>query len=61
MFGFIPISEQAVKERAKAEALTVENDKNAANIDYIAMMCDVDLGDDDTDGDEGTREEGEAE
>ena len=46
MFGFIPISEQAVKERAKTAALTVENEKNAANIDYIAMMCDIDLDND---------------
>ena len=41
-------------------ALVEELNKSKATIDYLAMMCDVDLGDDDTD-DEVAREEGEAE
>lgn len=43
MFGFIPAAEQAVRERAKSEALAEQNNKTAANVDYIAMMCDIDL------------------
>ena len=43
MFGFIPAAEQAIRERAKAAALEETNNKVAANVDYIAMMCDVDL------------------
>lgn len=43
MFGFIPASEQAIRERAKNAALTEATNKNAANVDYIAMMCDIEL------------------
>lgn len=53
MFGFIPASEQAIRERAKNAALAEVTSKNAANVDYIAMMCDIDLdGDADTITDE---------
>lgn len=45
MFGFIPAAEQAIRERAKNEALTEANNRTAANVDYIAMMCDIDLDD----------------
>lgn len=48
MFGFIPASEQAIRERAKNAALAEATNKNAANVDYIAMMCDINL-DSDTD------------
>lgn len=48
MFGFIPASEQAIRERAKNAALAEATNKNAANVDYIAMMCDIEL-DSDTD------------
>lgn len=59
MFGFITASEQAIRERAKNAALTEATNKNAANVDYIAMMCDIDLDADiETTTDE--REEGEA-
>lgn len=57
---FVPASQQIIRERARNAALVEELNKSKATMDYIAMMCDVDLGDD-TDGDEGTREEGEAE
>ena len=43
MFGFIPAAEQAIRERAKNEALTEANNRTAANVDYIAMMCDIEL------------------
>ena len=43
MFGFIPAAEQAIRERARNEALTEASNKTAANVDYIAMMCDIDL------------------
>lgn len=55
MFGYIPAAEQAVKERARNAALMEASNRNAANIDYIAMMCDVDI---DTDADETNGEEG---
>ena len=43
MFGFIPAADQAIRERAKAAALEEANNKVAANVDYVAMMCDVEL------------------
>lgn len=59
MFGFIPASEQAIRERAKNAALTEANNKIAANVDYIAMMCDVEL--DTAEVDENGKESGENE
>lgn len=59
MFGFIPAAEQIVRERAKSAALAEANNKLSANLDYIAMMCDIDI-DNDTDADnrgEGTDNE----
>lgn len=43
MFGYISVKEQLIKERQKSAALKVENDRNATNIDYIAMVFDVEL------------------
>lgn len=43
MFGYISVKEQLIKERQKSAALKAENDRNAANIDYIAMVFDVEL------------------
>ena len=43
MFGYISVKRTAHKERQKSAALKVENDRNAANIDYIAMVFDVEL------------------
>lgn len=43
MFGYISVKDQLIKERQKSAALKVENDRNAANIDYIAMVFDVEL------------------
>ena len=43
MFGYIPAAEQIVRERAKSAALEAANGKLAADLDYVAMMCDVEL------------------
>ena len=44
---YISLNEQIIKERQKNALLHAEAKKNAADIDYIAMMCDVELGTDD--------------
>ncbi len=46
MFEHITAGEQAVRANKKNEALTAANDKIVANVDYIAMMCDIELDDD---------------
>lgn len=46
MFGYVSTREQIIKERQKNADIEQRNEKNAANIDYLAMMCDVDLEDD---------------
>ena len=43
MFRYIPLREQVMEERRKNAALQARADKNACDIDYIAMMCDVEL------------------
>ncbi len=58
MFGFISAAEQAIRERVKVEALEEANNRVAANVDYVAMMCDVDL-DTETE-DDNEEEEGES-
>lgn len=45
MFKYIPIAKQMIKERAKNVRNAQENARNAANIDYLAMMCGVELSD----------------
>ncbi|MDO4562224.1 MAG: hypothetical protein Q4C12_00160 [Clostridia bacterium] len=40
---YLSLKDQLLKERQKNAALTAEADKNTADIDYIAMMCDVEL------------------
>lgn len=42
---YISIRESLLAERRKNAALRAETDKNTANIDYIAMMTDVELTD----------------
>lgn len=49
MFRYIPLKEQVMEERRKNAVLQAQADKNASDIDYIAMMCDVEL---DTDGEQ---------
>lgn len=41
---YLSLKDQLLKERQKNAALTAEAAKNTADIDYIAMMCDVELG-----------------
>ena len=43
MFRYIPLKEQVMEERRKNAALKALSDKNTSDIDYIAMMCDVEL------------------
>ena len=43
MFRYIPLKEQVMEERRKNAALKALLDKNSSDIDYIAMMCDVEL------------------
>ena len=40
---YISLEEQIIKERQKNAALAAQARQNAADIDYIAMMCDVEL------------------
>lgn len=48
MFEFIPICKQLIKQRNKAVQAEQDNERNKANIDYIAMMCDVELSEPET-------------
>ena len=54
MFRYIPLKEQVMEERRKNAALKALLDKNTSDIDYIAMMTDVELdtGSDETEEDE---------
>lgn len=49
MFGMKTIKEQALDLRCENAKLKTVLDKTNADIDYIAMMCDVEL---DTDGEQ---------
>lgn len=40
---YLSLKEQLLKERQKNAALGAEAAKNTADIDYIAMMCDIEL------------------
>lgn len=51
MFKYIPIEEQIVKKQSEINKVSVEEAKNRADIDYIAMMCDVELETEDEKGD----------
>lgn len=43
MFKYIPVEEQLAKKQSEINKVSVEEAKNRADIDYIAMMCDVEL------------------
>ena len=45
MFKYIPIEKQLVEENNKNAQLKAENAVLSANVDYLAMMCDVELDD----------------
>jgi hypothetical protein len=46
MFKYISVEEQLIKEKKKNAQLRAENAELAANVDYLAMMCDVELDED---------------
>ena len=46
MFKYIPLEQQAVEAQKKNGQLAAENEKLKSDIDYLAMMTDVDLDDD---------------
>jgi hypothetical protein len=43
MFEFISAADQLVRERATNAANAANNTKIAADLDFVAMMCGVDL------------------
>lgn len=43
MFKYKTISEQLIEERKKNHLLSVKIEKLLSDMDYIAMMCDVEL------------------
>lgn len=43
MFRYTSLREQILLERQKNTVLRAQADKNAADIDYIAMMSDIEL------------------
>lgn len=47
MFKYISIKKQIIEERNKNAVLRSTNAELTANVDYIAMMCDVELDNDD--------------
>ena len=51
MFKYIPLEKQIAIERSKNAKLKAENIKLKGDLDYIAMMTDVEL-DDDTESEE---------
>ena len=45
MFGFLTSKQQLIKVMHDTEVLQTQQKKTSANIDYIAMMADVELED----------------
>lgn len=43
MFEYIPIEKQIAHAVAESQAAATMAERNAANVDYIAMMTDVEL------------------
>lgn len=43
MFKYVPLAKQILDEHRENARLKAENQKHAADIDYIAMMCGVEL------------------
>lgn len=46
MFKYIPLEQQIALERQKSAKLKAENAKLKADLDFVAMMCDVELDND---------------
>lgn len=42
---YISFNKQLLKQQKENEQLKIENEKRSADIDYIAMMCDIELED----------------
>lgn len=51
MFRYTSLREQILLERQKNAVLKAQAEKNAADIDYIAMMSDIELDSGETEGD----------
>lgn len=45
MFKYIPVKKQIIEERNKNAVLRSTNAKLIANMDYLSMMCGVELDD----------------
>lgn len=43
MFKYIPVKKQIIEERKKNAVLRSTNAELAANVDYLSMMCGVEL------------------
>lgn len=43
MFRYLSIMQQLIRARAENQRLTDESLKNTANLDYLAMMCGVEM------------------
>lgn len=52
MFRYISLQQQLIDERKKTAVLKAKTDRNAADIDYIAMMSDIELDAGETEGSE---------
>ena len=52
MFKYKTLKEQIIHERKRNTRMTQELLKKSADIDYIAMMCDIDLDEESEDLDE---------
>ena len=52
MFKYTSLRDQLIEERNKNIALKAQADKNASDIDYIAMMSDIELDMGETEDDE---------
>lgn len=48
---YLSLKDQLLRERERGAALNAAHAQNTANIEYIAMMCDVELETDETGGD----------
>lgn len=57
MFKYTSLKEQLVEERKKSTLLKEQTDKNASDIDYIAMMSDIELDSGETDETEAENDE----
>lgn len=52
MLKYTSLKQQVMEERKKNAMLRAQTDKNASDIDYIAMMSDIELDTSETEADE---------